>query len=228
MTGRECRGDVRGLAGLPSVAAEVLEGYFRGWGIPLRSVRSKAWPRLPSLQSQSLKSTQIPFSCEKWQGCSLLEMDNWRCKEPFKGPTHKFFICSHLPWALAKQGQSGLETLGRQGTVALRRELRKQPPGSRCWVIPHNAGSIFLRQSTHLQVSWAWRKAIALPSGGPLPHHVVLKSDCRFQSDQINNWKSQPHTVKSLVVSNRLPKARLGHHLTSPEADPERKNSGKY
>ena len=30
-----------------------------------------------------------------------------------------------------------------------------------------------------------------------------------------------------MVVSNRLPKVRRGHHLTSPEADPEIKNSGK-
>ena len=33
-TGRECKGDMRVLAGLPQVAAEVLEGYFSGWGVP--------------------------------------------------------------------------------------------------------------------------------------------------------------------------------------------------
>ena len=32
LTGRECRGDSRGLVGLPHVATEVPEGYFNGWG----------------------------------------------------------------------------------------------------------------------------------------------------------------------------------------------------
>ena len=31
-----------------------------------------------------------------------------------------------------------------------------------------------------------------------------------------------------LLVSNRLPKDRLGHYLTSLEVYPERKNTGKY
>ena len=34
-TGRECRGGMRGLAGLSWVAAEVPEGYFSGLGITL-------------------------------------------------------------------------------------------------------------------------------------------------------------------------------------------------
>ena len=34
-TGRECGGGTRGLAGLPQVAAEVLGGYFSGWGYSL-------------------------------------------------------------------------------------------------------------------------------------------------------------------------------------------------
>ena len=48
-TGRECRGGGRGLARLPQVAAEVLEGYFSDWGFPLRSVRCKPQAGLPSL-----------------------------------------------------------------------------------------------------------------------------------------------------------------------------------
>ena len=34
VTGRECRGVARRLPGLPQVAAEVPEGYFRSQGIP--------------------------------------------------------------------------------------------------------------------------------------------------------------------------------------------------
>ena len=33
-TARECRGCMRGLAGLPWAAAEVVEGYFNGQGFP--------------------------------------------------------------------------------------------------------------------------------------------------------------------------------------------------
>ena len=44
------------------------------------------------------------------------------------------FLCSHLPWALAKgEGQSRLETLEeRLGMVTLERELGEQSPGSMC------------------------------------------------------------------------------------------------
>ena len=34
VTGREYKGDMRELAGLPQGAAEVLEGYFSGQGVP--------------------------------------------------------------------------------------------------------------------------------------------------------------------------------------------------
>ena len=40
--------------------------------------------------------------------------------------------------------------------------------------------------------------------------------------------KETARDSRSLEVSNRLPKVRWGQHLTSPEADPERQNSGKY
>ena len=73
---------------------------------------------------------------------------------------------SHLPWAAAEGGQSGLEMHEEsQGLVALGRELKEQPPGSLCWVIPHTAEAIFLRQNTALQ---AWGEAIAPPAGIPL------------------------------------------------------------
>ena len=48
--GRDCRGSARGLAGLPWVAAEVLKGYFSGWGFPLRSMGTKPQARLHSLE----------------------------------------------------------------------------------------------------------------------------------------------------------------------------------
>ena len=44
---------MRGLTGLPQAAAEVLEGYFISWGIPLRSVGSKPQAERPSIQNQN-------------------------------------------------------------------------------------------------------------------------------------------------------------------------------
>ena len=51
--GRECVGGARELVGFPQAAAEVLEGYFISWGIPLRSVGSKPQAELPSIQNQN-------------------------------------------------------------------------------------------------------------------------------------------------------------------------------
>ena len=70
MTGREC-GNARGLAGLPRVAAEVLELYFSSGGFLLRSVVPKPQAELPRLQYQSQEEIQITSSCEKQQGFCL-------------------------------------------------------------------------------------------------------------------------------------------------------------
>ena len=85
---------MRGLAGCPQAAAEAPEGYLNplvGW-IPLRSGGLNPKLGFPSLEHQSLKSTQMTSSCEKPQGCSLPETDGCRCKEPLKGPMHIFYL----------------------------------------------------------------------------------------------------------------------------------------
>ena len=104
MTGRECR-DVKGLAALPWVAAEVPEGYFSSWGFPLRSVGSKPQAWLPSLQHQIWKETQITFSCEKQQGFYLPGRDSWRYREPLKGPTHKISFVATYPGLLQRDSR---------------------------------------------------------------------------------------------------------------------------
>ena len=73
---------------------------------------------------------------------------------------------------------SGLETREENvALVALGRGLKEQLTGSLCRVIPHTAGSIFLRQSTPLHMASTGGKAIALPIGITLPYPVVLKPD---------------------------------------------------
>ena len=155
-------------------------GIFQWPGeFPLRSVGPKAEVGLPSLQHHSQKRTQITSSYEKQKGFYLPGWDDGRQREPPKGPMHKNLICSHLHWALA---EGGLEILEQSlWLVALGRELKEQPPGSLCSVIPNTAGDIFLRQSTPLQMAYAWGEAIAPYTGITLPHHVGLKPGCRLQ-----------------------------------------------
>ena len=64
------------------------------------------------------------------------------------------------------------------GLVALGRELKEQPPGSLCRVIPHSTESIFLRPSTTVLVASAWEEAITPPAGITLPHPVELNLGC--------------------------------------------------
>ena len=92
--------------------------------MPGRSVGSKPQAEIPSLEHQSPKSTQIT---SKWQGYSLPGIDNWRCKELFKGPMHKFSFAATYPglWQWCGGVQSGLEMPEeRLGTEALGKELR--------------------------------------------------------------------------------------------------------
>ena len=154
-------------------------GSFSGQGFPLRSARYKLQAGPPSQQHHSQKGIQKISSCEKWQGFCLPRKDDWRHREPLKGQTHTISFVTTYPRVLAKGQLSGLDMLKENlGMVTLGRELREQPAGSLSWVIPHIAETIWLRQSMLLQLTSAWGKAIALPTGITLPHRVVFKPDC--------------------------------------------------
>ena len=85
--------------------------------------------RLPSLQYQSQKGTQIVSICEKQWVFGLSGEMAGDAESLLKGTTQNF-VCSHLPWALAEGGQSGLEMLEENlGLVVLGRELKEQLPG---------------------------------------------------------------------------------------------------
>ena len=53
VTGRECGGTRRGLAGLPWAAAEVAEGYFSGRGLSPEKCGVQPQAGLPNLQHQN-------------------------------------------------------------------------------------------------------------------------------------------------------------------------------
>ena len=178
LTGRECRGGTRGLAGLPQAAPEVLEGYLAARGLPweMRGLNHKL--HSPAYSTRARKGTQITFSCEKYRDFCLPGRNDWRRREPRKGPTHKIPFIATYP-GLQQRGQNGLETCKESlGLVALGREMKEESLGSLCWVIPHTARAILLRQSTPLQVASGWGEARNPPTGIILPHPVVLKPDC--------------------------------------------------
>ena len=60
---------------------------------------------------------------------------------------------------LAEGGQSVLEMLQE----SLERELKEQPPGTMCWVIPHTTKATILRQSTPLHLASAYGEVITPP-----------------------------------------------------------------
>ena len=199
-TGRERGGGARGLAGLPWEAAEVPEGYRSSWGFPLRRVGSKPQARLlpqptapePERNIQLWKAAGFLFARERW-----LDM-----KRASSRANTQIFVYRHLPWVPAEEGKSRLETLEETlGLAALVRELKEQPPGSLCWVIPHSAEAIFLKNSTPLQLASAWGEAIAPPTGVTLPYPVVLKQGCWLHLEatllislttKVQNTKKQP------------------------------------
>ena len=59
LTGRECRGDMRGLAGIPWVAGKMPKGYVSDWSVLMRRMGSKPQHWLPSLQNQTQKGIKI-------------------------------------------------------------------------------------------------------------------------------------------------------------------------
>ena len=115
-------------------AKEAQEGLLgsNGWGLKFwrdsSAAKGFAWEvwgpnyklASPDYITKTRKATQIPSSYEKQQHFCIPGKDGWRFREPLKANTQNF-ICSHLPWALAEGGQSGLETREESlGLVALR------------------------------------------------------------------------------------------------------------
>ena len=102
-------------------------------------------------------------------------MDPWRHKEPFKGPVP--FTYSHLPWALAKVGQTGLEMPQEKlVTETLGREL------SRCWDLGAESSPIqqqpsLLRQTTPVSGS-ILRGNNSPDPGRDSANSMVCKPDC--------------------------------------------------
>ena len=71
------------------------------------------------------------------------------------------------------------------GVVALRKEVMDHLPEPLCWVTPHTAKAIFLRQSTSL-CGINLRRAISLPTGVTLLHPLEIKLGCWVQLGAIS------------------------------------------
>ena len=79
---------------------------------------------------------------------------------------------------------------------------------------PTHCSSHLLRETTPLWVASAWGEAVAPPPGRTLPHWWCLNLTAEYR---VTRWRTEgvSHSHRSLVVWNRLLKARRGHHLTS-------------
>ena len=82
VTGRECRGGVRGWAGLPWVGAKVPEGYFSSQGIPPKSDS-------PAYSTRATKETSVTSSCKKQWGFCPPGRDSWKHRGLLKGQCTK-------------------------------------------------------------------------------------------------------------------------------------------
>ena len=185
MTGRECERGTRGLAGLLRMTAEVLEGYFGGWGFPWRSVESKPQAGLPSLQHQSWKGTQITSSSEKQQGFCRLGHMVGDANSLLKGQHIKFHLqtltldCGRgrAEWTGDVWGESGV---GGSGVKAEGIATRIPVLGHSPYCRSH------LSQAEHSpQSGISLREAVAPPTGITLPHPLVFKPGCWSQLEAI-------------------------------------------
>ena len=86
---------MNGLAGLPLVAAKVLEDYFSGWEFSLRSVRSKPQAGLPSLQHHSWERSPGKIHVKNSR-VSVFQGEMAGDAECLKWPMHKTLFAAFI------------------------------------------------------------------------------------------------------------------------------------
>ena len=96
-------GGAKGLAGLPWAAAEVLEGYFSSWGVPSENCEVQT----PSWAPQATVPKEYP--AVKKSRVSICQGEMAEDSESLLKGNAQNIVCSHLPWALAKGGHTGLQ-----------------------------------------------------------------------------------------------------------------------
>ena len=182
MTGKECRGGTRGLAGLQRWQLKFLRDMSVAGGYPW-----ELWGLNPKLGSPAY-STRVGKKSSKH-----LAMKSSRvsvCQGGTAGDSESLLKGQHIKFCLhpltlgSSRGRAestrGLETLEESlGLVALGRQLREQPPGSMCWVMeePSFSGKAFLSSGLSL------RRSDSPAHRNYLPHPVMLKTDCWLQLD---------------------------------------------
>ena len=134
-------------------------------GLLLRTVGSKHQAGLPSVQHQSKKGIQITSSCEKQQSFCLPWRDGCRHREPHKEPKHEVLFATTYPGIWQSKAEWTREAWAKSGVDGSREKTEGPPVKTLCWVIPHTAKVIPLRQSIPLQVASAWGEAIAPHTG---------------------------------------------------------------
>ena len=216
----------RGLAWLPQVAAEVKEGSLSGQGFPLRTVGPKpSWAPQPTAPEPERRQDNI----WKWKAAGFLAARE-RWLEPqrvLQGQTHKIYFVATYPGLCQRRGG---------GWSADQRHFRRVW-GS--WLWGENWGSrhqdACAESFPRLQEPPCSGRALLSewhpPEGKqqPCPQEWVCPTlGCLNLTADYRLARLTTEGGRLLVASDRLPRARLGHQLTSPGADSERKDSVKY
>ena len=212
----------------PTDSSRSARGIFQ-WseGIPLRSVGSKPQAGLPSLQHQSLKSTQITSSWEKWQGVSLPGTESCRCREPFKGQMHKFSFAATYLGSGKRRAERTRDAWGEPGASDSGERTERRAAKFLVLSYPPYFGS-HLAQADHPTLSGISLRGSNSPACRnycPTLWSLSLSVEYRVTRLQL---KESATESRSLVVSNKLPKARLGHTWYHQRWIQKEKNSGKY
>ena len=134
LTGRECGGGARGLAGLPQAGAKVLEGYFSSWGFLLRGMGPKPQAGLPSLHHQNRERNQNNIQLWQNSGVSTHQGDT---ESLLKGQRTKFCLQlltlgagrGRAEWTTGAWGESGASGSGErtEGTATRMPVLSHSP-----------------------------------------------------------------------------------------------------
>ena len=179
MTGRECRRDTRGLAGLPLVSAEVLEGYFNGWGCSPWEM----WglnPKLgsPALSTRARKEPRYQPIVKSIRGSVGQGETAGEAESLLKGQSTKFCLQPLTLGTSKRRAERTKRHLRRVWGWWVWGEKWRNSHQDPCAKSFSTGRSYYLRQNTLLWMASAWGEAIPPPAGITLPKPVVLKTGC--------------------------------------------------
>ena len=124
---------------------------------------------IPSLEHQSLKSTQVTTSGEKQQGCSLPETDNGRPKGHLKGQYTHFHLQALTRSSHKGGGRVAWKRLRRDGDESLGERTERVAPGILVLSHPPDGSNLCAQADDYPLRSSSLRGNNSPDPGGSLP-----------------------------------------------------------